>query len=119
MTLHDRRRVLRANVSQEAAAALRPMTAHATKFLSVKEVATVMHVSVATVWRYAQRGTLPEPIRIDGHTWWIETEVLAVIEQKMATRQTHINASSLPAPASKTKRFRVHLDRSGLRRAAL
>ena len=60
--------------------------AHATRFLSVKEVATVMHVSVATVWRYAQRGTLPAPIRIDGHTWWIQAEVLAVIEEKMASR---------------------------------
>lgn len=88
--------------------------AQAVKFLSVKEVAVTMHVSVATIWRYAERGTLPEPIRIDGHTWWIEAEVLAVIEKKMATRQTHENASALPASASKTenKRFRVHLDRT-------
>ncbi|RWK65092.1 helix-turn-helix domain-containing protein [Mesorhizobium sp.] len=92
------------------------MTAHVTKFLSVKEVAVMMHVSVATIWRYAKRRTLPEPIRIDGHTWWIEAEVLAVIEEKMASRQKHVNAP-VPAPASNTKnkRFRVQLDRSGLR----
>lgn len=65
----------------------------------------------------AQRGTLPEPIRIDGHTWWIEAEVLAVIEDKMASRQKQMVASVAPAPASnaKNKRFRVHLERSGLR----
>ncbi|ANT49749.1 helix-turn-helix transcriptional regulator [Mesorhizobium amorphae] len=89
------------------------------KLLSVKEVAVMMHVSVATVWRYAKRGTLPEPIRIDGHTWWIEAEVLAEIEKKMANRQKHVNASVLPAPApaseTKNKRFRVQLERSGLR----
>ncbi|MES0022125.1 MULTISPECIES: hypothetical protein [unclassified Mesorhizobium] len=91
--------------------------AQAVKFLSVKEVAVTMHVSVATIWRYAERGTLPEPVRIDGHTWWIEAEVLAVIEKKMAIRQTHVNASIPSVPTSKTKnnRFRVHLDRSGLK----
>ncbi|TPL10188.1 hypothetical protein FJ938_05635 [Mesorhizobium sp. B2-4-14] len=85
------------------------------KFLSVREVAVMMHVSVATVWRYAQRGTLPEPIRIDGHTWWIEAEVLAVIEKKMATRLTRVNVSEPPASASTTesKRTRVQLERSG------
>ncbi|MER9105733.1 hypothetical protein NKH95_17520 [Mesorhizobium sp. M0848] len=91
--------------------------AQAVKFLSVKEVAVTMHVSVATVWRYAQRGTLPEPIRIDGHTWWIEREVLAVIEKKMATRQTHVNASVQPPQASKNKnkRIRLRLEEAGLR----
>ncbi|RWN24294.1 helix-turn-helix domain-containing protein [Mesorhizobium sp.] len=93
--------------------------AQAVKFLSVKQVAVMMHVSVATVWRYAQRGTLPEPIRIDGHTWWIEAEVLAEIEKKMATRRKHVNASAPPAPApapkTKNKRFRVQLETSGLR----
>ncbi|TPM27059.1 helix-turn-helix domain-containing protein [Mesorhizobium sp. B2-3-5] len=93
------------------------MTALVTKFLSVKEVATVMHVSVATVWRYAQRGTLPEPIRIDGHTWWIEAEVVAVIENKMSMRRKNVVASIAPAPASNTKneRVRVRLERSGMR----
>ncbi|TRC72035.1 hypothetical protein FJV83_31415 [Mesorhizobium sp. WSM4307] len=93
------------------------MTAHVTKFLSVKEVAAVMHVSVATIWRYAQRGTLPDPIRIDGCTWWIEAEVLAVIDKRMASRQKHVNASVAPEPASNTKkkRFRVQLERTSLR----
>lgn len=108
MTLHDRRRVLRTNVSQEAVGGLRPMKAQATKFLSVKEVATVMHVSVATVWRYAQRGTLPEPIRIDGHTWWIEEEVLGVIEKKMATRQKPTSERQ-GAPKASKQRIRVRL----------
>lgn len=82
--------------------------AHATKFLSVKEVATVMHVSVATVWRYAQRGTLPPPIRIDGHTWWIKAEVLAVIEEKMASRQQP-TPKHLQTPTTSEKRLRVRL----------
>ncbi|MDX8435331.1 hypothetical protein RFN25_18065 [Mesorhizobium abyssinicae] len=69
------------------------MRSPVTSFLSVKEVATVMHVSVATVWRYAQRGTLPAPIRIDGHTWWIEAEVFAVIEEKIAVRHNRANLS--------------------------
>ncbi len=111
MTLHDRRKVLRTGVSQDvadAATGLRPMAAHATRFLSVKEVATVMHVSVATVWRYAQRGTLPEPIRIDGHTWWIEEEVLGLIEEKMAIRQKPASESQRGAKAYQN-RVRVRL----------
>jgi excisionase family DNA binding protein len=82
--------------------------------LTVKEVARLLRVSVATIWRYTKRGTLPKPIRIDGHTWWIEAEVLAVIEKGKAARQIPLAAKHLSPDPTKTrtnkKRVRVRLE---------
>lgn len=91
--------------------------AHAEKFLTVKDVARMLRVSVATVWRYAQRGTLPEPIRIDGHTWWIEAEVLAVIEKKKAARRKPLPAND-PLPRQRTAKIRKKRRRVRLEDAA-
>lgn len=56
------------------------------KLLAASEVADLLRVNPATVWRYVKRGTLPAPIKIHGRTWWIEAEVMGAIEGKKADR---------------------------------
>ena len=82
--------------------------APANRFLTVKDVARIMRVSASTIWRYTNRGTLPQPIKVDGRTWWIEAEILAVIERKKAARQS-LASADMPASVAK-KRGRVRLE---------
>jgi len=41
-----------------------------TRFLSDKALATRYEVHRASVWRWAQNGKLPSPIKINGATRW-------------------------------------------------
>ncbi len=66
---------------------------HGEKLLTVKEVAGLIRVSVATIWRNVKSDTLPGPIRIGGRTLWVEPEILAMIEKKKAARH-------MPSPAA-------------------
>lgn len=34
-----------------------------------------------TIWRWVQRGILPEPVKINGRNYWHETDVDAVPEK--------------------------------------
>lgn len=48
-----------------------------TKYLSDKAVANRYEVSRATVWRWANDKQLPKPIKINGSTRWIESDLIA------------------------------------------
>jgi len=41
------------------------------------ELAERYSISRSTVWRWVKRGTLPEPVRIDGCTRWVIAEIEA------------------------------------------
>jgi excisionase family DNA binding protein len=80
--------------------------ARADRLLTVKEVAQILRVSAATIWRNTKRGSLPEPIRIDGRTWWIEAEILDVIEKQKAARKTPVPGAQ-KSPDKKRTRVRL------------
>ena len=54
--------------------------------LDVKAVAALFQSSPATIWRRANDGTLPRPVRIGGMTRWARDEIDAVIENAKRTR---------------------------------
>ena len=54
--------------------------------LSVLDVAKMLGVSVATVWRRVKDGTLPEPIRFGGVTRWVREELIEVLSTAQARR---------------------------------
>ena len=54
--------------------------------LSVQDVAKMLGVSVATVWRRVKDGTLPEPIRFGGVTRWVREELIEVLSTAQARR---------------------------------
>lgn len=56
------------------------------RLLSVKDTAAVLGCSVATVWRRAAAGKIPEPVRIVGSTRWSESEIQELIEEAKAQR---------------------------------
>jgi predicted DNA-binding transcriptional regulator AlpA len=55
--------------------------------LSARETATMLGMSVATVWRRTHDGTLPEPVRIGGMTRWVREELIKVISAAQARRE--------------------------------
>lgn len=51
------------------------------KLLNVKQVAALLGVGKSTIWRWAQSGKGPKPIRLtNGCTRWRSSEVTAFIE---------------------------------------
>lgn len=58
--------------------------------LTVQETATMMGLSVSSIWRRVSDGTLPEPIRIGGATRWVRDELLEVISAAQAKRRTNV-----------------------------
>lgn len=54
--------------------------------LSARDAAKMLGVSVATVWRRVNDGTLPEPIRFGGVTRWVREELIEVISTAQARR---------------------------------
>jgi predicted DNA-binding transcriptional regulator AlpA len=58
--------------------------------LSAQETATMLGMSVATVWRRTSDGTLPQPVRIGGVTRWVRDEVVEVISAAQAKRRTSV-----------------------------
>lgn len=61
-------------------------------YISIRETARLLGLSVSTVWRRTQDGTLPPPIRIGGATRYRREDVLAAIE-RAASRHTPIKAT--------------------------
>ena len=45
------------------------------KLISVKEVSAILGCSTATVWRYAKKGIIPQPIKLSGTTRWSWAEI--------------------------------------------
>jgi predicted DNA-binding transcriptional regulator AlpA len=58
--------------------------------LSAQETATMLGMSVATVWRRTSDGTLPQPVRIGGVTRWVRDELVEVISAAQAKRRTSV-----------------------------
>jgi predicted DNA-binding transcriptional regulator AlpA len=58
--------------------------------LSAQETATMLGMSVATVWRRTNDGTLPQPVRIGGVTRWVRDELVEVISAAQAKRRTSV-----------------------------
>jgi predicted DNA-binding transcriptional regulator AlpA len=63
------------------------MSDHGKSLLSAREAATMLGMSVATVWRRTNDGTLPEPVRIGGMTRWVREELIEVISAAQARRK--------------------------------
>lgn len=57
------------------------------RLLSVTEVATILTISAREVWRRADSGELPRPIRLGARTRrWLLEEIEAVIERAKRQR---------------------------------
>jgi len=54
--------------------------------LNVKETASALGCSVATVWRKVSERTLPQPVKMGGMTRWPASEIRALIEDAKASR---------------------------------
>ena len=58
-----------------------------TKLLSVVQVAGMLTISTREVWRRADSGELPQPVRLGARTRrWLRDEIEAVIEQAKRQR---------------------------------
>lgn len=61
------------------------------KLLTVSEVATILTISPREVWRRADSGELPQPIRLGPRTRrWPREEIEAVIERAKRQRDTRV-----------------------------
>ncbi len=73
---------------QTSSAALAAATQAPTKpllekqLLGVREVATYLGLSTASVWRHVKRKNLPAPIRIGGSTRWNRSDLESFLEAK-------------------------------------
>ncbi len=57
------------------------------KLLNVGEVAAILSISTREVWRRADSGDLPQPVRLGARTRrWLREEIEAVIEQAKRQR---------------------------------
>ncbi|WP_073033071.1 helix-turn-helix transcriptional regulator [Roseovarius pacificus] len=54
------------------------------ELLKDKEVAAMLGVGIATVWRYAKSGQIPAPIRFGNSTRWRVSEISEWIEAQQA-----------------------------------
>lgn len=50
-------------------------------FLTVKEVAAYLGISVPSVWRMTKRGALPQPVKLGTCTRWRRTEIEAAFAE--------------------------------------
>jgi predicted DNA-binding transcriptional regulator AlpA len=46
--------------------------------ITVKDVAAMLSISRTSVWRYVNKGRLPEPIRIEGAVRWRRADIEAL-----------------------------------------
>jgi prophage regulatory protein len=68
---------------------IEPPTRVALRFLAVKEVVRRTSLSRATVYRLVQSGGFPKPVTLTGaRTAWVETEVTAWMEARLAGRDS-------------------------------
>ena len=57
------------------------------KLLGVKDVAARFGMSIRGVWRYVQRGELPEPVKMGNLSRWVDSELDAVFEKLKQRRR--------------------------------
>jgi predicted DNA-binding transcriptional regulator AlpA len=55
--------------------------------LKLKAVCDRFHVHPATVWRWVQKGVLPQPLKIGGSVYWLADELDAVIAKAGEARR--------------------------------
>ena len=55
--------------------------------ISVRDAASALGCSIATVWRRAADGSIPKPIKLGGMTRWSKAEIDAFIEQAKSQRE--------------------------------
>jgi len=48
--------------------------------LTAKEVAATLKISVATLYREMDRGTLPRPVKLGACSRWPQSEILAAVK---------------------------------------
>ncbi|WP_299661701.1 helix-turn-helix domain-containing protein [uncultured Ruegeria sp.] len=56
------------------------------RLISVRDTAAALGVSVATVWRRAAAGKIPEPVKLEGTTRWSEAEIQDLIKEAKSQR---------------------------------
>ena len=56
--------------------------------LRVRDAALLLQISVPTFWRRVADGTVPKPVRIGGLSRWPHSEILGVIADAKARRQS-------------------------------
>lgn len=56
------------------------------RLLTDRDVAAKLSVSKTTVWKLASKKTLPQPVRFDNYTRWIDSELDAWIAARAAER---------------------------------
>jgi len=52
------------------------------KLLRDREVAEMLSISVASVWRYARTGKIPAPIKVGYSTRWLEEELQVYLRER-------------------------------------
>jgi predicted DNA-binding transcriptional regulator AlpA len=57
---------------------------------TAQETAAMLGMSVSSVWRRVNDGSLSEPIRIGGATRWVRDELIEVISAAQAKRRTNV-----------------------------
>jgi predicted DNA-binding transcriptional regulator AlpA len=62
------------------------MTSRSNKLLKAKEVAGMLNISEAAVWKWTSEGTFPTPIRLSDNrkpaTRWVEKDIEDWLEEK-------------------------------------
>lgn len=63
-----------------------PHSTNSDPLLTVKEAASILHISVPTFWRWRANGLVPKPIKLGALSRWPQSEILEVIEKAKAAR---------------------------------
>ena len=56
------------------------------KFLTDREVAALLGLSKATIWRHAAAGLLPKPVKLGHASRWPESDIQAAMDRLKAQR---------------------------------
>lgn len=62
--------------------------------LKVGEAAKMLSISVPSFWRRVADGSVPKPIKLGSSSRWLHSEILAVIEDAKARRETRGTAKA-------------------------
>lgn len=63
------------------------MTYNGPKFVSVKQIATMMEASTSTAWRFTHQPGFPEPLLIGARHKWLGGEVWAFMMSRRRAPQ--------------------------------
>ena len=57
-----------------------------------KEVARMLGIGPASVWRMSARGDIPKPVKLGGSTRWRTSDITACIERLTTERDAEVAA---------------------------